>query len=114
MRVEFRYGDREFAVEGDFTPATADTHEVQGDPAEFDVESCVCDGEDLSGDALDALVDDDGWYGALLDAAAEVAWDDTFDMPDDSMDGDHESALASCGWGTDEDYGCYDGGDGDY
>jgi len=25
---------------------------------------------------------------------------------DDSMDGDHESALASAGWGTDEDYGC--------
>ncbi len=25
--------------------------------------------------------------------------------PDDSMDGDHESALASAGWGTDEDYG---------
>jgi hypothetical protein len=24
---------------------------------------------------------------------------------DDSMDGDHESALASAGWGTDEDYG---------
>lgn len=23
----------------------------------------------------------------------------------DSMDGDHESALASAGWGTDEDYG---------
>jgi len=29
---------------------------------------------------------------------------------DDSMDGDHESALASCGWGTDEDYGCFDDG----
>jgi hypothetical protein len=29
---------------------------------------------------------------------------------DDSMDGDHESALASAGWGTDEDYGYY--GDG--
>ncbi|NBV43018.1 hypothetical protein EBR96_09670 [bacterium] len=27
---------------------------------------------------------------------------------DDSMDGDHASALASVGWGTDEDYG-YDG-----
>jgi hypothetical protein len=27
---------------------------------------------------------------------------------DDSMDGDHASALASCGWGTDEDYGGYD------
>ncbi len=24
---------------------------------------------------------------------------------DDSMDGDHASALASAGWGTDEDYG---------
>jgi hypothetical protein len=23
------------------------------------------------------------------------------------MDGDAESALASAGWGTDEDYGCY-------
>jgi hypothetical protein len=29
---------------------------------------------------------------------------------DDSMDGDHESALASAGFGTDEDYG-YFGGD---
>lgn len=28
--------------------------------------------------------------------------DDSFD---DSMDGDHESALASAGFGTDEDYG---------
>lgn len=25
---------------------------------------------------------------------------------DDSMDGDAASALASAGWGTDEDYGC--------
>jgi hypothetical protein len=32
--------------------------------------------------------------------------DDYYDY-DDSMDGDHESALASCGWGTDEDYGYY-------
>jgi hypothetical protein len=36
--------------------------------------------------------------------------DDTFD---DSMDGDTESALASAGWGTDEDYGYY-GEDVDY
>ena len=27
--------------------------------------------------------------------------------PDDSMDGDHESGLASAGFGTDEDYGYY-------
>jgi hypothetical protein len=31
-------------------------------------------------------------------------WNDDYD---DSMDGDHESGLASCGWGTDEDYGDY-------
>lgn len=30
---------------------------------------------------------------------------------DDPMDGDHETALASCGWGTDEDYGYYGGGE---
>ena len=36
--------------------------------------------------------------------------DDSFD---DSMDGDAESALASAGWGTDEDYGYY-GEDLDY
>lgn len=28
----------------------------------------------------------------------------------EDMDGDHASALASAGWGTDEDYGCFDGG----
>ncbi len=27
---------------------------------------------------------------------------------DDSMDGDEATALASAGWGTDEDYGSYD------
>ncbi len=31
-------------------------------------------------------------------------WSDDYD---DSMDGDHESGLASAGWGTDEDYGYY-------
>lgn len=34
--------------------------------------------------------------------------DDSLDF--DDMDGDHESALASAGFGTDEDYGCFDGG----
>jgi len=27
---------------------------------------------------------------------------------DDSMDGDHDSAMASVGWGTAEDYGGWD------
>jgi hypothetical protein len=31
-------------------------------------------------------------------------WNDNYD---DSMDGDHDSAMSSCGWGTDEDYGYY-------
>jgi hypothetical protein len=30
------------------------------------------------------------------------------------LDGDAESALASCGWGTDEDYGCFGGGEDDW
>jgi hypothetical protein len=33
---------------------------------------------------------------------------------DDSMDGDHASALASAGWGTDEDYGSFDDYNYDY
>lgn len=32
------------------------------------------------------------------------------DYFNEDMDGDHESALASAGMGTDEDYGCFDGG----
>ena len=36
--------------------------------------------------------------------------DDLNDDYDDreEMDGDHDSAMTSCGWGTDEDYGLYD------
>jgi hypothetical protein len=41
-------------------------------------------------------------------AAAEPECDD---YPGEDMDGDHASALASCGWGTDEDYGCFGGDD---
>ena len=36
----------------------------------------------------------------------ESGQEDAFVDYDDSMDGDHASALASAGWGTDEDYGC--------
>lgn len=35
-------------------------------------------------------------------------------QPDDSMDGDHESALRDAGFGTDEDYGSYGGGGDDW
>jgi hypothetical protein len=31
--------------------------------------------------------------------------DSNYDDYNDFMDGDHDSAMTSCGWGTDEDYG---------
>lgn len=40
-------------------------------------------------------------------ADALASDDDSYDDYDDSMDGDAESALASAGFGTDEDYGYY-------
>jgi len=49
--------------------------------------------------------DHDDFYGDDLDADEMIdQWDDNYD---DSMDGDHDSAMTSCGWGTDEDYGYY-------
>ena len=43
---------------------------------------------------------EDGQYNE--DAYAD-GWD--ADDYDDSMDGDFDSAMRDCGWGTDEDYG---------
>ena len=41
--------------------------------------------------------DEDGWNEF-------DSWDEDYD---DNMDGDHDSAMTSAGWGTDEDYGNY-------
>lgn len=41
--------------------------------------------------------DDDGWDGFTHES----------DDIDESMDGDHDSAMESAGWGLDEDYGYY-------
>jgi len=51
-----------------------------------------------------------GYPGAMDEARAIVAQADAADVqdetgPDESMDGDHASALASAGLGVDEDYG---------
>jgi len=46
---------------------------------------------------------------ALLASCVSTEHED--DNYNESMDGDHESALASAGWGTDEDYGYYGGED---
>ena len=45
--------------------------------------------------------------GNVVDCAEQVLaeLEPEPDEIDESMDGDHESALASAGWGTDESYG---------
>ena len=43
--------------------------------------------------------------GYLLDG-----YEQDYDDYDDSMDGDFDSAMASAGYGTNEDYGDYGGG----
>lgn len=48
--------------------------------------------------------DHDDFYEDDVENSGEIDWHDEVD---DSMDGDHESALSSAGWGTDEDYGYY-------
>ena len=47
--------------------------------------------------------DHDDFYGESMDYSD---YNDDRDY-DESMDGDHDSAMTSCGWGTDEDYGYY-------
>lgn len=42
-----------------------------------------------------------------LGTVAEIVQDYDEDNYDDSMDGDFDSAMASAGFGTDEDYGYY-------
>jgi len=57
--------------------------------------------------------DHDDFYGDDLDGDELIdQWDDA-DHYDDSMDGDHDSAMTSCGWGTDEDYGYFGENDDD-
>jgi len=55
---------------------------------------------------------DYGAWCAERDAEDIEAMENDPDYYDDSMDGDHESALASAGFGTDEDYGCFGGDEG--
>lgn len=69
----------------------------EGSSLESVEQAAISDYRQASGDTEDVQIEyedhDDGGY------------------EDDDMDGDAESALASCGWGTDEDYGDYGGED---
>lgn len=58
----------------------------------------------------DNSLEDDGMYNyddyndfnEMVEDGADDFW-----YGDESMDGDHDSAMTSAGWGTDEDYGSY-------
>ena len=45
------------------------------------------------------------WDDIDIENVRDDHWGDDYD---ESMDGDHDSAMTSAGWGTDEDYGHYD------
>jgi hypothetical protein len=49
-------------------------------------------------------IDDESLDVVDYDPSCDPSDEDNYD---ESMDGDHDSAMESCGWGTDEDYGCY-------
>ena len=79
----------------------------------FDPDNSLEDDMNYADDVDASNYDDyNDFYGESMDYEDynDEADDDSYD---DSMDGDHESALSSAGWGTDEDYGYY-GDDVDY
>jgi hypothetical protein len=71
-----------------------DLDELRGREVEYDDHGSIEDWPGECEDSPDSDPDGDGDYDPDYDV-----WD--------SMDGDHDSAMTSCGWGTDEDYGYY-------
>ena len=63
--------------------------------------------DDMNYDDHNDFFRDEDSAGYHPDAEHEVSTHFDDDSYDDSMDGDHDSAMESCGWGTDEDYGYY-------
>ena len=59
---------------------------------------------------FEAHMEEKEWELFLLDPEDGEDYDESdWDYEDDCpLDGDAQSALASCGWGTDEDYGYYE------
>jgi hypothetical protein len=52
----------------------------------------------------DTNYDDYNDFNEMVEDGADDFW---YDEADDSMDGDHDSAMRDAGFGTDEDYGYY-------
>ncbi len=62
----------------------------------------------------DSLYDHDNSYEDDHDDTIDPNYDDHDDFYADSMDGDHDSAMTSAGFGTNEDYGDYGNDNDDY
>lgn len=68
---------------------------------DMDIDSNYDDHDDFYGESADySDYNDDRDFDD--ENSGEVDWE-----YNDSMDGDHDSAMESAGWGTDEDYGYY-------
>lgn len=66
------------------------------------------DYEDFDMDTDTNYDDHDDFHGGVdADDRTNDYWAGDDDLNNDSMDGDHDSSMTSCGWGTDEDYGYY-------
>ena len=67
----------------------------------LDIEESLCAGDDIGDIAIR--------YGVTVNDVLNIKEHmmDSIDEYNDSMDGDFDTAMASAGYGTDEDYGCY-------
>ena len=67
----------------------------------LDIEESLCAGDDIGDIAIR--------YGVSVNDVLNIKEHmmDSIDDYNDSMDGDFDSAMASAGYGTDEDYGYY-------
>jgi hypothetical protein len=67
----------------------------------LDIEESLCAGDNIGDIAIR--------FGVTVNDVLNIKEHmmDSIDDYDDSMDGDFDTAMASAGYGTDEDYGCY-------
>ena len=67
----------------------------------LDIEEALCAGDSFGDIAV--------WFGVSVNDVMNIHENmiDSMDDYNDSMDGDFDSAMASAGYGTDEDYGYY-------
>ena len=68
----------------------------------LDIEEALCAGYDIGDIAIR--------FGVTVNDVLNIKEHmmDSIDDYDDSMDGDFDTAMASAGYGTDEDYGSYE------